>query len=123
MDKPKTILVVDDSAAIRQAVTFMLRSKGFHILTATDGRDALKHFTGRQIDLIITDLHMPDMDGIGLINEVRKMNSYLHIPILILTTESQAAIKTEAKKAGATGWILKPFETEKLIATIRKVLR
>lgn len=123
MDKPKTILVVDDSEAIRQAVSYMLIRKGFNVLLAKDGQDSLQHFTGQEIHLIISDLHMPNLDGIGLIKEVRKNKTYQRTPILVLTTESQLSIKKEAKNAGATGWILKPFETEKLVGTIHKVLR
>lgn len=123
MDNAKTILVVDDSEPIRQAVTYMLRSKGINVLQGEDGNDALRHFNGTPIDLVITDLHMPNMDGIGLIKKVRKLDEYSKIPILVLTTESQVSIKMEAKQAGATGWIVKPFESEKLMAIIRKVLR
>jgi two-component system, chemotaxis family, chemotaxis protein CheY len=123
MSKQKTILVVDDSEPIRQAVLYMLRKKDFEVLTGVDGKDALKHFNGKTINLVITDLHMPNMDGIELIREVRKMEDYNRIPILVLTTESQLSIKMEAKKAGATGWIVKPFEEEKLLSIIRKVLR
>jgi two-component system, chemotaxis family, chemotaxis protein CheY len=123
MSKQKTILVVDDSEPIRQAVLYMLRKKDFEVLTGVDGKDALKHFNGKTINLVITDLHMPNMDGIELIREVRKMEDYNRIPILVLTTKSQLSIKMEAKKAGATGWIVKPFEEEKLLSIIRKVLR
>ncbi len=123
MSKEKKVVVVDDSQSIREAVSFMLRKRGFEVFTGVDGIDALKHFNGDNIDLVITDLHMPNMDGIGLIKEVRNNADYKRIPILVLTTESQTSIKLEAKKAGATGWIVKPFETEKLMATIRKVVR
>ncbi len=123
MSKPKTILVVDDSGAIREAVAYMLQSYGFEVLKACDGSDSLKHFTGSPIDLVITDLHMPIMDGIGLIKEIRKLQDYSRIPILVLTTESQVSKKMEAKKAGATGWIVKPFEPLSLMTIIKKVLR
>jgi two-component system chemotaxis response regulator CheY len=123
MNNSKKVVVVDDSSSIREAVSYLLRKRGFDVVTGVDGQDALKHFDGLNIDLVITDLHMPKMDGIGLIKEVRKIEDYKRIPILVLTTESQVSIKREAKKAGATGWIVKPFETEKLMATIRKVLR
>ncbi len=123
MNKPKTILVVDDSKPIRQAVSYMLRGRGFNVLTGVDGKDALKHFDGTAIDLVITDLHMPNMDGIGLIKEVRKIVEYSRVPMLVLTTESQVSIKMEAKQAGATGWIVKPFEADKLMTIIKKVLR
>lgn len=123
MDKSKTIVVVDDSQSIREAVSYMLRSRGFNVVTGIDGHDALKHFEGKPVDLLLTDLHMPNMDGIGLIKEVRNLDDYKRVPILVLTTESQVSIKLEAKKAGATGWLVKPFESEKLMTTIRKVLR
>lgn len=119
----KTILIVDDSESIREVVSFTLQNEGYDVLVGIDGKDALQFLDGRNIDLIITDLHMPNMDGIGLIKEVRKMESYQRIPILFLTTESQAAKKMEAKEAGATGWIIKPFVPAKLIAAINKVLR
>lgn len=93
------------------------------MLIGVDGKDALKHFDGTTIDLVITDLHMPNMDGIGLIKEVRKIDEYTRVPMLVLTTESQVSIKMEAKQAGATGWIVKPFEANKLMAIIKKVLR
>ncbi len=119
----KTILIVDDSESIREVVNFTLENEGYNVLAAVDGKDALKHLDGKAIDLIITDLHMPEMDGIELIKEVRKMPVYERIPILFLTTESQASRKMEAKEAGATGWIIKPFVPAKLIAALNKVIR
>jgi len=119
----KTILIVDDSESIREVVSFTLENEGYDVLIGVDGKDALKHLDGKNIDLIITDLHMPEMDGIELIKEVRKMDTYTRVPILFLTTESQAAKKMEAKEAGATGWIIKPFVPAKLIAAINKVIR
>ncbi|MCK7511948.1 MAG: response regulator [Desulfobacterales bacterium] len=104
-------------------VSFTLENEGYKVLVGVDGKDALKFLDGQDIDLIITDLHMPEMDGIGLIKEVRKMEKYSRIPILFLTTESQQAKKMEAKDAGATGWIIKPFVPAKLIDAINKVLR
>jgi two-component system chemotaxis response regulator CheY len=119
----KTILIVDDSESIREVVSFTLENEGYTVLIAVDGTDALRFLNGQNIDLIITDLHMPEMDGITLIKEVRNMPDYQRIPILFLTTESQAAKKMEAKDAGATGWIIKPFVPAKLIAALSKVLR
>ena len=119
----KKILIVDDSESIREVVSFTLENAGHDVLVAVDGEDALKFLDGRSIDLIITDLHMPALDGIGLIKKVRAMDEYARIPILFLTTESQAAKKLEAKEAGATGWIIKPFVPEKLLAALNKVLR
>ncbi len=119
----KTILIVDDSESIREVVSFTLESEGFKVLVGVDGKDALKFLNGDNIDLIITDLHMPVMNGIELIREVRNMDTYSRVPILFLTTESQTAKKMEAKEAGATGWIIKPFVPAKLIAAINKVIR
>ncbi len=119
----KTILFVDDSYSIRESVAFSLSEIGFEILKATDGKDALTYLDGRKIDLILTDLHMPKMNGIELITNVRNTDSYKRIPILLLTTETLKQKKLEAKRAGATGWLNKPFEKEKLFNVIRKVLR
>lgn len=119
----KTILIVDDSNSIRNLVEFTLKDAGFSILSAINGKDALKFFDGRTIHLLLTDLHMPIMSGMKLIEEVRKMDAYKFMPILFLTTETQVEIKKEAKRLGATGWIVKPFNGEKLITTIRKVIR
>ena len=106
----KTILIVDDSYSIRESIGFFLSESGFEIIKASDGKDALSVLDGRKIDLILTDLHMPIMNGIELISNVRKTENYKRIPILLLTTETLKAKKLEAKKAGATGWLNKPFE-------------
>lgn len=119
----KTILIVDDSESIREVVRFTLENEGYNVLVGVDGRDALTHFNGQTIDLVITDLHMPEMDGIELIKNIRAMPDYNRIPILFLTTESQTTKKMEAKDAGATGWIIKPFVPAKLLAAITKVIR
>jgi len=119
----KTVLVVDDSESIREVVSFTLENEGYHVLKGNDGKDALQHLNGTAIDLIITDLHMPEMDGIALIRHVRTLPDYKTVPILFLTTESQAEKKMEAKEAGATGWIVKPFVPAKLIAALSKVVR
>ena len=119
----KTIVIVDDSESIREVVGFTLTNAGHKVLTAVDGKDALKFFKGDKVDLVVTDLHMPEMDGIELIKEIRNREDYKFVPILFLTTESQQAKKMEAKEAGATGWIVKPFVPEKLLAAISKVVR
>jgi len=119
----KTVLIVDDSESIREVVTFTLENAGYSVLVGIDGADALKFFDGREIDLMITDLHMPNMSGIDLIKRVRENPVYKLIPILFLTTESQQAKKMEAKDAGATGWIIKPFVPAKLLAALGKVIR
>jgi two-component system chemotaxis response regulator CheY len=119
----KTILITDDSESIRELLSFTLENAGYKILSAVDGEDALKHLTGSEIDLVLTDLHMPKLDGIGLIKKIRAKQEYQYVPILFLTTESQSEKKEEAKAAGATGWIVKPFVPEKLLATISKIIR
>ncbi len=119
----KTILIVDDSESIREVVNATLESDGYKVLVGVDGADAQKHLDGQEIDLVITDLNMPIKDGIELIKDIRANESYKFTPILLLTTESQAEKKQEAKDAGATGWIVKPFVQEKLLATVKKVIR
>ena len=119
----KKILIVDDSESIREVVCFTLEKVGHEVQRAIDGRDALNYINKTDYDLIITDLHMPEMNGIELIREIRKIDRFKRIPILFLTTESQRERKLEAKEAGATGWIIKPFVPAKLIAALNKVLR
>ena len=118
----KNILIVDDSESIREVVNFTLENEGHTVFVGIDGKDAFKFLDGRRIDLVITDLHMPEMNGIELIKAIRSMEDYKRIPILFLTTESQQDKKMEAKVAGATGWIIKPFVPAKLLAAINKVL-
>jgi two-component system, chemotaxis family, chemotaxis protein CheY len=119
----KTILIVDDSESIREVVKFTLENEGYTVLVGVDGKDALKFLDGKTIDLVITDLHMPNMDGIELIKHIRAIEAYKRIPILFLTTESQVSRKMEAKDAGATGWIIKPFVPTKLLEALKKVIR
>ncbi|MGN6135090.1 MAG: response regulator [Aureliella sp.] len=119
----KTVLVVDDSSSMRQMVTFTLQSAGFEIVEGCNGRDALANSDSKAIDLVITDLNMPEMDGITLIRELRAKESFKFTPILMLTTESQAGKKQEGKEAGATGWIVKPFNPEQLLQVVQKVVR
>lgn len=118
----KTIMTVDDSASVRMMVNFTLSQLGFDIVEAVDGKDALKKLSGRSIHMLITDVNMPELDGIGLVKKIRENPSYRFIPIIVLTTESQEEKKKEGKLAGATGWIVKPFKPEQLIAVVRKVL-
>lgn len=120
----KKILVVDDSRSIREVVSFTLQSQGYEVLVGVNGKDALKHLDkGEDINLVITDLHMPEMDGISFIREIRKNDDYKHIPILFLSTETSQEKKQEAKEAGATGWMVKPFQTDKLIKILNKLIR
>ena len=117
------ILTVDDSASIRQMVGFTLRKAGHDVVEAFDGEDGLAKVGKEKFDMIITDLNMPRMDGIQLITAVRKMPGCSFVPILMLTTESQAAKKDAGRKAGATGWIVKPFNADQLIAVIKKLVK
>jgi two-component system chemotaxis response regulator CheY len=118
----KTIMTVDDSASIRQMVSFTLKESGYQVIEAVDGRDALSKLNGNTIHMLLTDLNMPNMNGIELIRNVRANSSCRFIPIIMLTTESQAEKKQEGKSAGATGWIVKPFKPEQLLAVVKKVL-
>jgi two-component system chemotaxis response regulator CheY len=119
----KRILTVDDSASIRQMVSFTLRKAGYEVVEAVDGQDGLTKVGGGKFDLIITDLNMPNVDGIQLITAVRKVPGYPFTPILMLTTESQAEKKDAGRKAGATGWIVKPFDADQLISVIQKLVK
>ena len=118
----RKILIVDDSVSMRQMVSFTLRQGGYEVIEAKHGQAALNKLQSSVVDLIITDLNMPVMDGITLIQNVRKMPAMKSKPILMLTTEGIAAKKEQGKAAGATGWIVKPFDPEKLLLTIAKVL-
>ena len=119
---PKRILVVDDSQTMRQMVAFTLRESNFEVVEAEHGQDALAKLDGQKLDLIVTDLNMPVMDGITFIREVRSRPATRYLPILMLTTESQQEKKLAGKAAGATGWIVKPFDPPKLLTVIAKVL-
>ena len=121
----KNILIVDDSESIRELVGNSLEKAGYNVLKGVNGKDGVEVLRGFDdtVSLIITDLFMPEMDGIDLIKEVRKDNVYQFVPILMLTTESQAERKLEGKKAGATGWMVKPFEEGKLLRIVKKVIR
>jgi len=118
----KIIMTVDDSASIRQMVNFTLEQAGYRVVEAKDGKDALSKLNGTSVQMVITDLNMPNMDGIDLIRNLRADPAYRFIPIVMLTTESQADKKQAGKEAGATGWIVKPFKPEQLLAVVKKVL-
>jgi two-component system, chemotaxis family, chemotaxis protein CheY len=117
----KRILAVDDSKTMRDMVSFTLKKAGFDVAEAEDGKAALNVLTSAKFDLIITDLNMPNMDGITLIKNVRSGSQHRAVPILILTTESDGTKKADGKAAGATGWLVKPFNPEQLIATVNRV--
>jgi two-component system chemotaxis response regulator CheY len=116
------ILAVDDSAAMRQMVSITLSGAGYEVEQANDGREALQIAERTHFDLVITDVNMPNMDGITLVRELRGLASYKFVPMLVLTTEATAERKQQGRAAGATGWLVKPFNPERLLATIAKVL-
>ncbi len=118
----KKILVVDDSAAIRQSTSFVLDQAGYAIVQAEDGMDGLAKMGEDKFDLIITDVNMPNLDGIGFTRKVRENADWKFIPIVVLTTESQETKMKEGKEAGATGWIVKPFNAEKLLGVVKKLI-
>lgn len=119
---PKTILTVDDAPTMRKLIAFTLAGAGHKILEAPDGRAALDLLKTARVDLIITDINMPNMDGIELTRNVRRMSQHARTPLLIVTTESQANAKAAGKQAGATGWIVKPFDGMQLLAVVKRVL-
>ena len=118
----KHILIIDDSESIRELVSMILENAGYFVLKAIDGQDALKYLTNPEIQLIITDLHMPYLDGIKLIGEIRKIELHKTTPIILLTTELSTAKKEEARMAGATGWIVKPFNQQKLLEIVKRII-
>ncbi len=118
----KVILAVDDSASMRQMVGVTLRSAGYQVVEATDGQEALEYAREHAVDLVLTDVNMPRMDGIRLVSELRALPSYRLTPLLLLTTESSPERKQEGKQAGATGWMVKPFSPDQLLATLSRVL-
>ncbi len=118
----KTIMVVDDSSSIRQMMAFTLENAGYDVVEAKNGKDALDKLSGLQVNMIITDLNMPNVNGLDLIRSVRSTSGHKYIPIVVLTTESHASKKRESKEAGATGWITKPFKPEQLIGVIKRVM-
>ncbi|EIC29519.1 MULTISPECIES: response regulator [Methylomicrobium] len=117
-----SILAVDDSASMRKMVAFTLKGAGYEVEEAVDGVDALTKAQIKKFDCIVTDVNMPNKDGIALIRDLRSLPDYKYIPMLMLTTESGIEKKQEGKAAGATGWIVKPFDPEQLLRTLKKVL-
>ncbi len=118
----KAVLAVDDSASIRQMVAFTLKSAGYDVVEAADGMDGLAKAKARGFDLVLTDQNMPRMDGLTLVKSLRAVAQYRTTPILILTTESSDAMKAQGKAAGATGWLVKPFDPQKLLDVVKKVI-
>ena len=118
-----TILAIDDSVSMRQMISFTLKQGGHDTIMAYDGQDAMDKAKTQTPDLVIADLNMPRIDGIGLIPELRELPNYRHIPMLLLTTESAGDVKARGKAAGATGWVVKPFDPNKLLSTLDTVIR
>jgi two-component system, chemotaxis family, chemotaxis protein CheY len=118
----KRVLTVDDSVSVRQMVTFTLKGAGYEVMEAVDGQDGLDKAKARQVDLVLTDQNMPKMDGLSLIQSLRALPQYKSAPILMLTTESSDAMKSQGKAAGATGWLVKPFDPPKLLEVVQKVI-
>jgi two-component system chemotaxis response regulator CheY len=119
----KTIMAVDDSASLRQMVAIVLRGGGYQVIESVDGLDALSKLKGQELHLFLTDVNMPKMDGFELTRKIRAMPQYKFVPIVLLTTESTAEKKQQGKAAGATAWIVKPFDPDQLLAVVKKVIR
>lgn len=118
----KTVLAIDDSASMRQMVAFTLKSSGYDVIEAVDGQDGLDKAKSKSVNLVLTDQNMPRMDGLTLIKSLRAMPQYKDTPILMLTTESSDAMKAQGKAVGATGWLVKPFDPQKLVDVVKKVI-
>jgi two-component system chemotaxis response regulator CheY len=118
----KTIMIVDDSASLRQVVGISLRQAGYDVLEACDGKDGLAKLTGQKVHMIISDVNMPNMDGISFVRAVKQLPSYRFTPIAMLTTESQDEKKQAGKDAGAKAWVTKPFKPEQLLGVVQKLV-
>lgn len=118
----KTILAVDDSGSLRQMLVFSLKASGYQVVEAVDGKDGLEKAKLQPFDLVLTDQNMPNMDGLTLIRSLRAVPSYQKVPILMLTTESSDEMKAKGRAAGANGWLVKPFDPQRLTEVVRKVI-
>ncbi|MBD1587696.1 response regulator [Pseudomonas typographi] len=118
----KSILVVDDSASIRQVVGIALKSQGYDVTEACDGKDALAKLSGQKVHLVISDVNMPNMDGITFLKELKKLPAYKFTPVIMLTTESQESRKQEGQAAGARAWVVKPFQPAQMLAAVAKLI-
>ena len=117
----KTIMIVDDSASMRQVVSIALKSAGYDVLEGRDGMDAISKLTGQKVHLIISDVNMPNMDGITFVKEVKQMANYKFTPIIMLTTESDESRKREGQAAGAKAWVVKPFKPDQMLTAVEKL--
>jgi len=118
----KTILIVDDSASLRQVVSIALKGAGYDVIEARDGQDALTKLNGQRIHLIISDVNMPNMDGISFVKEAKQLPAYKFTPVIMLTTESQEAKMAEGKAAGAKAWVIKPFQPVQMLDAVSKLI-
>lgn len=118
----KTIMVVDDSASLRQVVSIALKGAGYDVLEAQDGKDALGKLTGQKIHLIISDVNMPNMDGISFVKAAKQLPAYKFTPVIMLTTESGESKKIEGQSAGAKAWVVKPFQPEQMLSAVSKLI-
>jgi two-component system chemotaxis response regulator CheY len=118
----KTILIVDDSASLRQVVSIALKGAGYGVIEASDGRDALGKLNGQKIHLIISDVNMPNMDGITFVTEAKKLPAYKFTPVIMLTTEAGEAKKQAGQAAGAKAWVVKPFQPPQMLAAVAKLI-
>ncbi|MCW5625359.1 MAG: response regulator [Burkholderiales bacterium] len=118
----KTIVIVDDSASLRQVVSIALKGAGYDVVEAVDGKDALTKLDGRKVHLIISDVNMPNMDGITMVKEVKKNPNYKFTPIIMLTTEAEESKKREGQEAGAKAWVVKPFKPDQMLAAVGKLV-
>jgi len=117
----KTIMIVDDSASMRQVIAIALKGEGYTVIEGRDGKDALSKLTGQKVHLIISDVNMPVMDGISFVKEVKQLSNYRFTPILMLTTESEESKKREGQAAGARAWMVKPFKSDQLLTAVQKL--
>jgi two-component system, chemotaxis family, chemotaxis protein CheY len=122
MNMSKTVLVVDDSTSLRQVVGMTLKSQGFEVIEGCDGKDALTKLDGRKVHLIVSDLNMPNMDGLSFVREVKKMPDYKFVPIIMLTTETDDTLKAQGQAAGLKAWMVKPFKPEQMLAAVNKLV-
>src|SRR3990170_7552007 len=118
----KTILIVDDSSSLRQVVGIALKGAGYDVIEGSDGKDALSKLSGQKVHLIISDVNMPNMDGINFVKALKQMPNYKFTPVIMLTTESQEAKKQEGQAAGAKAWVVKPFQPAQMLAAVAKLV-
>ncbi len=118
----KTVMIVDDSASLRQVVGIALRGAGYEVIEGCDGKDALSKLTGQKVHLVISDVNMPNMDGITFVKNLKQMPAYKFTPVIMLTTESQEEKKQAGQAAGAKAWVVKPFQPSQMLAAVAKLV-